>query len=139
MRGWCDEHGVSLAPHGKTTMAPQLFERQLAAGAWAITAATCPQARLDVVVGVPRVLVANEVVDPAGVAWLGREVSDHPDAWIACLVDSVAAVDAVAGHGGSRPVPVLVELGLEAVAPAAGPRPRRWPSPRRPRPRPRCR
>lgn len=28
---YCREHGVSLAPHGKTTMAPQLFKRQLGA------------------------------------------------------------------------------------------------------------
>ena len=28
--------GVSLCPHGKTTMAPQLFHRQLADGAWGI-------------------------------------------------------------------------------------------------------
>jgi D-serine deaminase-like pyridoxal phosphate-dependent protein len=112
MRAWCDDRGVSLAPHGKTTMAPQLFQRQLDAGAWAITAATVSQARLMRHVGVPRVLIANEVVDPAGVAWLGRELSAHPDAWLACLVDSVASVAAVAAHGGDRRLPVLVELGL---------------------------
>jgi D-serine dehydratase len=27
--------GIDLAPHGKTTMSPQLFTRQLVAGAWA--------------------------------------------------------------------------------------------------------
>ena len=34
MAGWCTAHGVALAPHGKTTMAPQLFQRQLEHGAW---------------------------------------------------------------------------------------------------------
>lgn len=29
MADWCVEAGVRLAPHGKTTMAPQLFARQL--------------------------------------------------------------------------------------------------------------
>ena len=38
MAEWCEERGIMHAPHGKTTMAPQLFARQLAAGAWAITA-----------------------------------------------------------------------------------------------------
>src|ERR1035437_10286046 len=38
--GYCASAGVGLAPHGKTTMAPQLFARQLAAGAWGMTAAT---------------------------------------------------------------------------------------------------
>lgn len=37
--------GASLCPHGKTAMAPQLFHRQLAAGAWGITLATPHQAR----------------------------------------------------------------------------------------------
>jgi D-serine dehydratase len=41
MAEFCGRHGVSLAPHGKTTMAPQLFQRQLQAGAWAMTAAGC--------------------------------------------------------------------------------------------------
>ena len=31
MAAYCDEHGVSIAPHGKTTMAPSLFAAQLAA------------------------------------------------------------------------------------------------------------
>ena len=31
-------HGLAFAPHGKTSMAPQLFDRQLRHGAWGITA-----------------------------------------------------------------------------------------------------
>ena len=46
MAGYCDEHRVSIAPHGKTTMAPQLWRRQLDAGAWGIAAATAAQARV---------------------------------------------------------------------------------------------
>src|SRR5262249_52631303 len=56
MAAWCGAHGVSLAPHGKTTMAPQLLARQLDAGAWAITAATVSQAEIMRAHGVPRVL-----------------------------------------------------------------------------------
>ena len=33
MAAYCAAAGVRLAPHGKTTMAPQLFAQQLAAGA----------------------------------------------------------------------------------------------------------
>src|ERR671918_2645963 len=54
---YCREHGVSLAPHGKTTMAPQLFERQLEAGAWGMTAATVAQVGVYRHFGVPRVLL----------------------------------------------------------------------------------
>ena len=39
MRTFCERHGVQLAPHGKTTMSPQLFGAQLHNGAWGITLA----------------------------------------------------------------------------------------------------
>ena len=44
MARYAAEHGFELAPHGKTTMAPKLFQRQLDAGAWAITVANMAQA-----------------------------------------------------------------------------------------------
>src|SRR6056297_3193682 len=62
MAAFCARHGMALAPPGKTTMTPALFELQLADGAWAITAATVWQARLMQAAAVPRVLIANEVV-----------------------------------------------------------------------------
>ena len=44
MRDFMKEYGVKLAPHGKTTMAPKLFGRQMDAGAWGITVANAHQA-----------------------------------------------------------------------------------------------
>src|SRR5690242_4277827 len=63
-------HGLAFAPHGKTSMAPRLFARQLAAGAWGITLAVPHQVRVARAFGVPRVFLANEVVDPAALRWL---------------------------------------------------------------------
>src|SRR5450755_1728537 len=40
MQEFVAAYGLNLAPHGKTTMAPKLFNRQLQAGAWGITLAT---------------------------------------------------------------------------------------------------
>ena len=37
MQRFIAAYGLKLAPHGKTTMAPKLFTRQLAGGAWGIT------------------------------------------------------------------------------------------------------
>ena len=46
MADYCRSHGVWLSPHGKTTMASQVFRSQIEAGACAMTAATPAQLRL---------------------------------------------------------------------------------------------
>lgn len=116
MARFCREARVSLAPHGKTTMAPQIVQRQLAAGAWAVCAATVGQARVFRAFGAPRVLIANEVVEPAATAWMAREQDDHADVDILSLVDSVEGVslmtDALAALRPKRPLPVLLEMGV---------------------------
>lgn len=111
---YCREHGVSLAPHGKTTMAPQLIERQLDAGAWGMTAATVAQVGVYRHFGVPRVLLANQLVEPAALGWIADELSSDPDFDFYCLVDSVAGVEAMteALRGLDRPLQVLLELGI---------------------------
>lgn len=112
---FCAERGVSLAPHGKTTMSPEIIARQLAAGAWAVTAATASQARLMRAFGVQRVLIAHHLVDPAAVRWAFDELAADPQAEILALVDSVEAVEAMeralAGKPAGRTLDVLVELG----------------------------
>lgn len=119
MDGFCREHGVSLAPHGKTTMAPQLFERQLAAGAWGITAATISQARAYRAFGVERILLANELVQPLALAWVASELAQDPGFSFLCLVDSERGValmeEALERAGGERPLEVLVELGADGA------------------------
>jgi D-serine dehydratase len=114
MARFCRHHGVSLAPHGKTTMSPQLVRRQLDAGAWGVTAASVAQARLFRAFGVGRVLVANEVVDPVGLRWLAAELEADPEAWLGCLVDSERCVALMERALAGAPVrlPVLLEMGL---------------------------
>ncbi|MBW4719874.1 amino acid deaminase [Saccharothrix sp. SC076] len=113
MAAWCAERGVLLAPHGKTTMAPQLFTRQLDRGAWGITAANTGQLRVYRAFGVGRVLFANQLVDPAGLAWTAAELARDPEFEFSCWVDSVAGVARMTELLGEveRPVDVLVELG----------------------------
>jgi D-serine dehydratase len=108
MARFCRAHAVSLAPHGKTTMSPQLIARQLAAGAWGITAASPAQARLFRGFGVDRVVIANQIVDPRGLEWLAAERDG-----VYCLVDSLRAVELMdEGLAGRGPIGVLVEMGL---------------------------
>jgi D-serine deaminase-like pyridoxal phosphate-dependent protein len=111
---YCRDHGVSLAPHGKTTMAPQLFERQLDAGAWGMTAATVAHVGVYRHFGVPRILLMNELVEPAALTWIADELASDPEFDFYCLVDSVAGVEAMteALRGAGRPLQVLVEVGI---------------------------
>jgi D-serine dehydratase len=124
MAAYCARHGVRLAPHGKTTMSPQLFRRQLAAGAWAITAATPGQACVMREAGIPRILLANELVDPNAIRWLAAEYRRDPDFEFIFLVDHPAAVRLADGvltaARPGRKVPVLVELGTGGPAGRTG-------------------
>jgi D-serine dehydratase len=113
MADWCQEHRVVLAPHGKTTMCPDIVMRQIEAGGWGVSVATVPQARVYRAAGVRRVLLANQLVDTAGIAWARTELAD-PDFEFYCLVDSVAGVRALETRSEGRPVNVLVELGVMA-------------------------
>jgi D-serine deaminase-like pyridoxal phosphate-dependent protein len=109
--------GLSISPHGKTTMAPQLWSRQLAAGAWGMTAAGAGQARVMRTAGVRRLLVANELADPASIGWVATDLADERNELV-CQVDSewgVAALEeGLREAGAARPLPVLVEMGHEA-------------------------
>ncbi|MEX2563455.1 MAG: alanine racemase [Nitriliruptoraceae bacterium] len=91
MADYCARHGLEMAPHGKTTMSPQLFEIQLEDGAWGITAATVWQARTMIALGVPRVIIANEVTSVPDM----RELADliKQGAQVICYVDSLEGVD----------------------------------------------
>ena len=114
MARFCAETGALMAPHGKTTMAPQLFERQLDAGSWGITAATVQQLAVYRRHGVGRVLLANQVVGDVELAWLGRELRRDPAFELWSLVDSPEAVEriAIAGRAAGRPARVLLEVGV---------------------------
>ena len=110
MAAWCASAGVGLAPHGKTTMSRVLWQRQLDAGAWGITVATPWQASVALDWGVPRILLANELVQPAAI----RALAPYA-ARLTVWADSVRAVELLASvlDELDAPVPlaVLVELG----------------------------
>jgi D-serine deaminase-like pyridoxal phosphate-dependent protein len=112
MAQWLATRGLEIAPHGKTTMAPRMWQQLLDAGAWGITLATPWQVQFARSVGIQRIVLANEIVDPVALAWLGAEVADDSFQFT-CWADSVEAVDAMRAGltRAARPVDVLVELG----------------------------
>jgi D-serine deaminase-like pyridoxal phosphate-dependent protein len=117
MAEYCRARGVSLAPHGKTYMSPEITSRQLDAGAWGVTAATASQVRIFRALGVSRILMANQLLDPAGLAWVAAELAADPGFDFFCLVDSGAGIEIMTeeleASGLDRPLKVLVELGFE--------------------------
>ncbi|WP_236796871.1 amino acid deaminase [Amycolatopsis sp. GM8] len=115
MAAWCAEHGVRLAPHGKTTMAPQLFARQIEHGAWGFTAANASQLRIYRAFGLSRVLLANQLVDAAALRWVAAELERDPEFEFSAWADSVRSVELMteALPATGRQVDVLVELGAD--------------------------
>lgn len=112
MADWLVERGLEIAPHGKTTMAPQLWQQLLDGGAWGLTLATAWQVQLARSFGVRRIILASELIDPVALRWLAAELAD-PAFEFMCWVDSTEAVALMrsALAGAARPVDVVVELG----------------------------
>ncbi len=116
MRDYCQRHAVSLAPHCKTPLAPQLAQLQLDAAAWGFTVANVHQARVLHRAGATRLLIANEVIDSVSAKWLAQALAADRDLELFCLVDSIEGAQLLHEHLAAcvvqRPLSVLLELGI---------------------------
>ncbi|MFJ6931917.1 amino acid deaminase [Streptomyces nigra] len=114
MEAYAARHGLAFAPHGKTSMAPALFQRQIERGAWGITLAVPHQVRVARAFGFERIFLANELVDAAALRWIAGELAADPHFRLVCYVDSVSGVRlmdaALRDTGAGRPLDVVVEL-----------------------------
>jgi D-serine dehydratase len=109
--------GIDLAPHGKTTMSPQLFQRQLDAGAWGMTFATVTQLAIGVAAGARRTVIANQVMNAADLAAIQALVRAHAGLRVVFLVDSLAQLGLIeawwTAHSGSVPFELMLEIGVQ--------------------------
>jgi D-serine dehydratase len=116
MREFVRTCGVRLCPHGKTTMAPQLFQRQLEDGAWGITVATVQQLQVCRRFGVERVFMANQLVSDHDIRAVLRMLRDDSALDFYCLVDSAENIgrlhDLARQLKVGRPLQVLIEGGV---------------------------
>ena len=116
MRRFLELTDAKIAPHGKTTMAPQLFAKQLADGAWGITVASVGQMMVCRAFGVDRVLIANQLVGRQDIAAVLDELRRDPKFDFYCLVDSLDGVrrlsEAAREKSAGRPIQVLLEGGF---------------------------
>jgi len=116
MRDFCVQRGLSIAPHGKTSMSPELWQMQLDAGAWGISFATVFQASVGARHGVPVLLIANQVIQRAELDALALLHGEQPALRSMFLVDSTGQVDAIEAWAMARGFQgrfeVLLELGI---------------------------
>ncbi|MFY7959329.1 MAG: alanine racemase, partial [Elsteraceae bacterium] len=117
MSAFLSANGLAIAPHGKTSMAPQLYAMQHEAGAWAITVATTQQLAVLRHFGFPRAVLANQPVGRAAVDACFATLTADDDFELIVLADSPAGIAALAegaARAGAlkRPLGVLVEMGV---------------------------
>ncbi|HEY1723073.1 MAG TPA: alanine racemase [Magnetospirillaceae bacterium] len=116
MREFLARTGAVIAPHGKTTMSPQLFAKQFDDGAWAITVATAQQMKVAHRFGVERIVIANQLIGKQAIRYAFEALKADPKLDLYCLVDSVENVtalrDAAAAIAPGRPLKLLLEGGL---------------------------
>lgn len=115
MRSFLAAGDARIAPHGKTTMSPAIFDLQMEDGAWGVTLSTVHQIQAARRFGYNRIFMANQLVGRSAIEYVLTELRDNPDFDFYCLVDSLANAQALAEAarrlGLSRPLQVLVELG----------------------------
>ncbi|NIY83047.1 alanine racemase [Vibrio hepatarius] len=114
MQTFAKQHNVELCPHGKTTMTPELFAKQLEAGAWGLTVATPAQAEIAVMAGAQRIIIANQVVGIVNMQMVINLIQQHGVNIFIC-VDSVANVKAWQAQAKEFgvTVPLFIELGVK--------------------------
>jgi D-serine dehydratase len=116
MRGFLKMTGAIVAPHGKTTMSPQLFSRQIDDGAWAITVATTQQMQVARDYGFTRIVLANQLVGKQAIRYVLEELKRAPELDFYCLIESVANVEMLAAAARAakigRPLQLLLEGGM---------------------------
>jgi len=117
MQNFCKERGLDIAPHGKTTMSPELYAMQIKAGAWGISFANVFQASMGARHGVKRIIIANQVYQSPDLDALALLLATHSDLIVYFLIDSVAQIEAIEHWRAIRQskthFTVLLELGID--------------------------
>ena len=114
MQHYADARGVSLAPHGKTTMTPWIFSQQQQAGAWAIGVGSAWQASIAAASGIQRVLMVNQLVGKANMALVAKLKTEYPTVDYLCCVDSIDNACALSAFfaAQNQTLDILLELGV---------------------------
>ncbi len=116
MQRFATARGIDLAPHGKTSMSPQLFRLQLDAGAWGMTFATVTQLRVGVAAGARNCLIANQVFADGDLQCIDRLKRAESGLRAIFLIDSVDQLELIEAwhrqNSGANAFEVLLEIGV---------------------------
>ena len=113
MARFCKSVGAELAPHVKTTMSPQIAQMQVSAGAYALTIANFWQAEIFRNYGFKKLIIANEILDPAAIEAISI-LNAKNKAEIIFYVDSLAGLDIIKKHTPSNGKQNLfIEIGTD--------------------------
>lgn len=123
MQRFASSQGLDMAPHGKTTMSPQLLKRQLDEGAWGLTFATVAQMRAGITAGAKRLMIANQVITAIDLAGIQGMLREYPGLRIVFLMDSLAQLALIeawflahkAVDTSVTPFEVLLEIGVNGA------------------------
>lgn len=117
MQRFISEQNVQLFPHGKTTMAPALFQAQMAHGCSGLTAATVHHLAVYLASGVSRVIMANQILGKANLQSLFTLLSDYPETELYQIIDSAegfrALQEAADSCGFNGRIALLLEMGAK--------------------------
>jgi len=114
MQNFSDSSDVKLAPHGKTSMAPELFKLQLEQGCWGISLATVPQVINAYTSGVKRIILANQLVGKYHFKLIA-DLLLKGNLTFYCFVDSIDNAQKLDEYFSQRGVSlnILIELGVD--------------------------
>ena len=119
MQEYANKAGVKLAPHGKTTMCPELFKIQIDEGAWGMTLANAFQVRVAHAHGINKILMANQLVGKQNIKVILDELKSDAQLEFYCLIDNIDNIRALAEccreENMQQPLNLLIE-----IAPAHG-------------------
>lgn len=113
MQNFSENAQVKLAPHGKTSMAPELFKLQLEQGCWGISLATVPQVFNAYNSGVKCIILANQLIGQYHFKMIA-DLLERGDLTFYCFVDSIENAQQLDEYFSQRGITlnILIELGV---------------------------
>lgn len=113
MARYANKTNVKLAPHGKTSMAPDLFLAQQQAGCWGMSLATAPQVAAASQAGIKRIIMANQLVGLQNMQIIAQLIELHQLDFY-CFVDSYANAEALNQFFSAKKLSlnILLEVGV---------------------------